>query len=91
MGTKRSNLDPLSRWNIRERDQTLVGRFLSEKKLAEILVDRDNDALFGYASSEDCSITGIGATVPNLGHIVSKLSQSRGDADASATVDKKLQ
>jgi hypothetical protein len=76
---------------IGKADKSFVRGAFRKEKLAKVLVDGDDNALFSEAPTENRSITRIGAALPNFRHIMSEFAQAGSEAHASTAIDKKLQ
>lgn len=81
----------LNNRRIRKADQSFVRGAFREEKLAKVLVDRNDNTIFSKAPTENRSIAGIGAALPNLRHIMSEFTQAHSESHASTAIDKKLQ
>ena len=76
---------------IGKADKSFVRGAFREEKLAKVLVDGDDNALFSKGPTENRSIAWIGPALPNLRHIVSEFAQARSEPHASTAINKKLQ
>ncbi len=80
--------DPLVHWQIRQPYHACVRSSSDEQELAEIVIERDQDSVFGCRLCQECRVTWIVLEAAGVEDVVPLVPQPFRQPSAGAAVDQ---